>query len=233
MGSPRTAAPVLIAGGLAAWSLPAAAKASAGFGALLGVRSRLGGRNAVTLTFDDGPHPDGTPAALEALAAAGVRATFFLVGEQVERHPALAREVVAAGHAIALHCHRHRNLLRLTPRQAREDLERAEAAIEDATGQAIDHYRPPYGILAWPALAHARRRGWTVLLWSGDGRDWSSRATPASIAARALRGAGPGSVILLHDSDAYSASLSWRRTAGALPLLFEGLGRLGLEAGAA
>jgi len=69
MGSRRTAAPVLIAAGLAAaWSLPAAAKASAGFGALLGVRSRLSGGSGVALTFDDGPHPDGTPAASSVLA---------------------------------------------------------------------------------------------------------------------------------------------------------------------
>ena len=69
----------------------------------------------MALTFDDGPHPQGTPAVLSALAAHGARATFFLVGEQVERRPALAREVHDAGHEVALHCHRHRNALRLTP----------------------------------------------------------------------------------------------------------------------
>jgi len=233
MSRRRTLAATVPAAGLAAWSLPAAAKASGRFGTLLGVRSRLAGRPDVALTFDDGPHPSGTPAVLEALAAAGASATFFLVGEQVERNPALAREILAAGHEIAVHCHRHRNLLRLTPAQAADDLARAESAIADATARAVDRYRPPYGILSWPALAHARRRGWTVLLWSAAGRDWSARATPASIAAGALAGAGPGSVILLHDSDAYSAPRSWQRTAAALPLLFEGLARLGLRAGPA
>src|SRR3954452_22020216 len=72
------------------------------------------GGGYVALTFDDGPHPQGTPAIMEALAAAGARATFFLVGEQVERRPALAAELVAAGHEVALHGHRHRAMLRLT-----------------------------------------------------------------------------------------------------------------------
>src|SRR6478609_7836693 len=71
------------------------------------------------LTFDDGPHAQGTPAVLELLAAAGVHATFFLVGEQVRRNPSLAREIVAAGHGIGVHCERHRYLLRLSPAQTR------------------------------------------------------------------------------------------------------------------
>ena len=66
----------------------------------------------VFLTFDDGPHPQGTPAVLEILREAGQTATFFLAGEQVEQRPALAAEIVAAGHRVELHCHRHRNPLR-------------------------------------------------------------------------------------------------------------------------
>ena len=77
----------------------------------------------MALTFDDGPHPAGTPAVLGVLERAGARATFFLVGEQVRRDPALAREIVAAGHAVALHGDRHRCQLRLTPRALDEDLD--------------------------------------------------------------------------------------------------------------
>ena len=84
---------------------------------------------------------------LDALEAAGATATFFLVGEQVERFPEVAAEIGARGHEIALHCHRHRSLFRLTPRQLRDDLVRAVAAIGEATGRSPELYRPPYGLL--------------------------------------------------------------------------------------
>ena len=196
----------------------------------LGIEDRTASGRGYALTFDDGPHTQGTPAVLEVLARTGTRATFFLVGEQVQRNPALAREVLAAGHGIGLHCHRHRNLLRLGPRQVREDIERARAAIEDATGASPALYRPPYGLPNAAALCLASRRGWRTLLWSHWGRDWEARATPESIARRATDGAGEGSVLLLHDADHYGALGSWRRTAAALPLLLDSLSERGLDA---
>ena len=189
---------------------------------------RAGPRAGCALTFDDGPHPRGTPAVLDALAAAGAHATFFLVGEQVQRNPGLAAEIAAAGHGIALHCHRHRNLLRLGPRQTRADILRAQAIVEDATGRPIALYRPPYGILNATALACARRRGWRTLLWSHWGRDWEARATPDSIAAQVTSGVRPGAVLLLHDADDYSAPGSWRRTVAALPRVLDVLAEQGL-----
>jgi peptidoglycan/xylan/chitin deacetylase (PgdA/CDA1 family) len=189
----------------------------------LGVEDRTTGGEGFALTFDDGPHAEGTPAVLELLAGAGVRATFFLVGEQVRRNASLAREIVAAGHGIGLHCERHRNLLRLTPAQTRSDIERAEQAIGEATGVAPTLYRPPYGVLNAAALRLARRRGWRTLLWSHWGWDWERRATPESIAARVTEGVGPGAVLLLHDADDYSAPGSWRRTVQALPRVLAAL----------
>jgi peptidoglycan/xylan/chitin deacetylase (PgdA/CDA1 family) len=195
----------------------------------LGIEDRTASGHGYALTFDDGPHAQGTPAVLEILAGAGVDATFFLVGEQVLRNPALAREIVAAGHRVGLHCHRHRNLLRVTPRGVREDITRAEAIIEGATGCSLGLYRPPYGVANAAALRIAQGRGWRTLLWSQWGRDWEARATPDSIAARVTRGAGAGSVLLLHDADDYSSPGSWRRTVGALPQVLEALARRGLQ----
>ena len=159
----------------------------------------------------------------------GVQATFFLVGEQVRRNPGLAREILAAGHEIGLHCDRHRNLLRLTPWQVREDIARARASIEDATGCSPSLYRPPYGVLNASALRLARGLGWRTLLWSHWGRDWEARATPESIATRVTDGVREGSVLLLHDADDYSAADSWRRTAAALPRVLETLAASGLR----
>jgi peptidoglycan-N-acetylglucosamine deacetylase len=198
----------------------------------LGVECATAGGRGYALTFDDGPHPQGTPAVLELLAAAGpvpVKATFFLVGEQIRRNPSLVGEILAAGHQIGLHCDRHRNLLRLTPAQTRTDIARARAEIETASGRAIRLYRPPYGALSAAALRVARGHGWRTLLWSHWGRDWRADATPESIAASVTAGVGDGSMLLLHDADDYSAPDSWRRTAAALPRVLDTLGVRGLE----
>lgn len=176
------------------------------------------------LTFDDGPHPEGTPAALEALG--GTRATFFMVGEQVERFPSLAREVADAGHEIALHGYRHVNQMRVTPGWLREDLRRGAEAIAAATGHRPTLYRPPYGIFTPAGLALTAN--YKRLLWSKWGRDWRRHTTPDEIAALATRDLHDGDVILLHDADWYSASGSHRRTAAAVPLILEALEGAGL-----
>ncbi len=208
--------------GLAAWVWPA-------LRGPLGVEDRTSSGSGYALTFDDGPHSQGTPAVLEILARERISATFFLVGEQVRRNPTLASEIVAAGHGIGLHCDRHRNLLRLTPSQVRADIARAKGTIEQATDRAIGLYRPPYGVLNASALRIARAHAWRTLLWSQFGKDWQAQATPESIAARVTQGAEQGSVLLLHDADDYSAPGSWRRTAAALPWVLETLSELGLE----
>jgi len=216
-------------GGVLLHAGPALAPVVPGVGRVLRIRTRQEGTEGVALTFDDGPHPEGTPQVLEALREAGALATFFLVGEQVLRRPALVAEIVAAGHRVELHCHRHRNALRLTARELLDDAERARFAIEEAGGQAIDDHRPPYGIYSGAALRTVRRRGWRPVLWSQWGRDWASDATAASIARRATAAVSGGDIVLLHDADYYSAPGSWARTAAALPIILEELGSRGLK----
>lgn len=208
---------------------PALAPVVPPIGEGLGVLLREDGAEGVALTFDDGPHPQGTPAILETLREAGAVATFFLAGEQVLRRPSLVAEIVAAGHRVELHCFHHRNQLRLTPRMLIEDAERAKAAIEEAGGQEVLDYRPPYGIFSAAGLRAVRARGWRPVLWSLWGRDWKHGATAESIARRSTAGARAGDVLLLHDADYYSASGSWVRTATALPMILEDLEGRGLE----
>jgi len=208
---------------------PALAPVAPVIGNALPLVLRQEGEQGVAVTFDDGPHPQGTPAILETLREAGAVATFFLAGEQVERRPALVAEIVAAGHRVELHCHRHRNQLRLSPRQLLEDAERARAAIEGAGAQAVTDYRPPYGIFSAAGLRAVRARGWRPVLWSQWGRDWTRRATPASIARKTTATVGAGDILLLHDADYYSAPGSWVRTAAALPIILEELEARGLK----
>lgn len=201
-----------------------------GLASRLGIMRRQDGVAGVAITFDDGPHPQGTPLVLEILREARAPATFFLVGEQVERRPALVAEIAAAGHSVELHCHRHRNALRLTPRQFGEDIERAQALIEDASGQAIAHHRPPYGIYSAAALRVCRQRGWRPVLWSQWGKDWRGGATARSITRRVTQSVAAGDIVLLHDADYYSAPGSWARTVAALPIILEELDNRGLKA---
>lgn len=211
---------------LAAHFLPAPAVGVPVLRRALGIRDRVSDPAAVGLTFDDGPHPQATPAVLETL---GDRpATFFLIGEQVEEHPDVAAEIVAAGHEVALHAFTHRNFLRLKPGEARDDLLRGAATIEDATGRRVRFFRPPYGYLSAAAYSIAQREGWETVLWKRIGWDWTASATPASIVLRLTRGLRGGEILVLHDSDSYATPGSWRQTVAALRPLFERLGALGL-----
>jgi len=216
----------------AAWSAPALAPVVPVVCRALRVpRTLPEGAGGVALTFDDGPHPEGTPALLDLLGEAGAPATFFVVGEQVERRPELAARIAREGHAIALHGHRHRNLLRVSPRALARDLARGARVIEDASGRKPLLYRPPYGIFSPPGLALARRRGLRPLLWSRWGHDWRGSNTPRGIATELTGGLRAGDVLLLHDADHYSDPGCWRATAAALPAILAGIGEAGLWAG--
>ncbi|WP_320669414.1 polysaccharide deacetylase family protein [Patulibacter defluvii] len=211
------------------WALPALAPLLPRVAGALGLPRRLDLPGAVAVTFDDGPHPRGTPAVLEALREQGATATFFCVGEQVRRTGSLLAEVVAAGHAVAIHGDRHRLLLRRSPGAVRDDLDRAAETIGAVAGDALlPVHRAPYGIYAHPAIADLRRRGWRPLLWSRWGHDWRGDATAASIAAEVSRDLTAGDVLLLHDADDYSDPGSWRATAAALPRVLERIAAAGL-----
>jgi peptidoglycan-N-acetylglucosamine deacetylase len=193
-------------------------------------------QNAVAITFDDGPHPEGTPAILELLALHNARATFFVVGEQVEQRPELVRRILAAGHAVGSHGMNHLLQTRRRGRDLRSDYVNATAAIEDAAGVTPTRHRPPYGVYSPLGLRLARFRGLEPLLWTTWGKDWRRFSSPDRVAAHALRRTGAragepiaaGDVILLHDADFYSADKSHERTADAVGIILEELSRRGL-----
>lgn len=224
----RATVPAVICSIAAAYALPATARFSAGrllFPALTHVSSQ---GDAVALTFDDGPDR-GLNGFLETLDSAGARATFFVVGEQVERAPQMLGEIASCGHEIAVHGYRHRNHLRLSPRQVVEDMKRARARIEEASGYPTRMFRPPYGAFNLASWIEAGHQGWDRVLWSRWGRDWERTATPDSIATK-IGVPKAGDILLLHDSDRYSAPGSWRNTLRALPAVLERISALGLHA---
>jgi peptidoglycan/xylan/chitin deacetylase (PgdA/CDA1 family) len=156
-------------------------------------------RAEIALTFDDGPDPAVTPRVLDALDAARLKATFFLIGERAARHPALAREIVRRGHAAENHSHRHSTAFGWYGLgRARREIEAAQGAIADATGVAPVYFRAPFGIrnpLLDPVLA---RLGLRYVSWTRRGFDTVAR-DPQRVLDRLTRGLTAGDILLLHD----------------------------------
>ncbi len=152
------------------------------------------------LTFDDGPHPEYTPRILDLLAQHGQRATFFVIGVHAAAHGALMRRMLAEGHRIGLHSHRHTRWFNVLPRhRVRADLSACADAIADATGAPPPRLvRPPVGLRS-PQVADAfDQLGLICVTWTQ--RIWDTRKPESErIAEHLLRAAQPGSIILGHD----------------------------------
>lgn len=180
---------------------------------------------SVALTFDDGPSED-TERILEVLRAYELKATFFMLGRQVELFPQTARRVVTDGHEIGNHSYSHPVYLFRSSGATRLQLERAQEIIATITGKQPRLARPPCGVRTPAYFAAARRLGLRTVQWDVAGFDWKER-TSAEIASSVLREASAGSIVLLHDGD--SALIRDRSaTVAALPMIIEGLKARGL-----
>jgi peptidoglycan/xylan/chitin deacetylase (PgdA/CDA1 family) len=161
--------------------------------------------HTVALTYDDGPSPRNTPALLAVLADAGAQATFFLIGEHVRKYPALAQEIVRAGHVLGNHTTMHPNLSRKSAARIREELTRCQQILEDTTGVSPVLFRPPYGARRPAVLRIARSLGLRPVMWNITAHDWEQK-TPGVLQTRIDTGiarnrrAGVASNILLHDA---------------------------------
>ncbi|ETK37223.1 polysaccharide deacetylase family protein [Microbispora sp. ATCC PTA-5024] len=185
----------------------------------------------VALTFDDGPDPASTPRFLDELDRLRCRATFFVLGEMLERHPGTGRRIAEAGHEMAVHGWRHDPTLLRRPGRVTAEMGRAARLVAEVTGTRPAWYRPPYGVLSAEALIAARRHGLRPVLWTAWGRDWTADATPASVEAALAPGLRGGSTLLLHDCDHTSAPGSWRSALGALAPVVERCRAAGLQVG--
>jgi peptidoglycan-N-acetylglucosamine deacetylase len=156
------------------------------------------------LTYDDGPNDACTEQLLEILARQNVRATFFAIGRFVRQRRDLTRRIRAAGHLIGNHTFAHPVLLFQSPARVREELASTNAAIEDAIGEKVSYFRPPYGVRRPDVLRTARELGLTPVMWNAMGYDWKP-TTPEIILANLDKGIrrnrlrGHGSNLLLHD----------------------------------
>lgn len=154
---------------------------------------RRGGKPTVYLTFDDGPVPEQTPWVLETLDRYGVKATFFMVGDNVRRYPELFEEVRRRGHSYGNHTMHHLQGMKVRAVRYLRDVKEADALI----GSSL--FRPPHGLLRWKQAA-ALKEHFNIIMYDLVTRDYSRKLTPEQVFDNVKRYARNGSIIVFHDS---------------------------------
>lgn len=189
----------------------------------IGVTHSYGDRSQpfIAMTFDDGPHPQNTPRLLDMLKARNIKATFYVIGENVERYPDIARRIVAEGHEIANHTWTHANLTKLSDAALRRELDQTRDAIVSATGVKPRTMRPPYGALRQTQRELIfREYGYPTIMWAVDPQDWK-RPGVSVVTSRILNSTSNGAIVLAHDLH--------KPTIDAMPGTFDGLLRKGFK----
>jgi peptidoglycan/xylan/chitin deacetylase (PgdA/CDA1 family) len=153
----------------------------------------------IAMTFDDGPSATLTPKLLDLLAARHIKATFFVIGENVAEHPEIVARAAREGHEIGSHSWSHPNFGKMSDESVRRQLQQTDDAIKNATGKRPTLMRPPYGSIT------AREKRWIndefgydIILWDVDPYDWK-RPGPAVVRNRIIKETRPGSIVLSHD----------------------------------
>jgi peptidoglycan/xylan/chitin deacetylase (PgdA/CDA1 family) len=188
----------------------------------------------VALTFDDGPNDPYTGQLLELLARHQVRATFFLVGSYVRQRPDIARAIHQAGHLLGNHTMVHPSLIWLSPARVREELAGCTATIEDATGERVRYFRPPFGSRRPDVLRAAVELGLTPVMWNITAHDWDATDS-VILAARVQRGLHlnqrrrRSTNVLLHDGGHLGFGIDRSITLGATKILLDAWARSSLK----
>lgn len=176
-----------------------------------------GGKKVAYITFDDGPIPEETPWVLDKLDRYGVKATFFMVGDNVRRHPELMEEVRRRGHTIGNHTMHHAQGFRMKTRRYLRDVSEAAKLIDS------QYFRPPHGIIRWKQAA-ALKEHFNIVMYDLVTRDYSKKLTGEQVLANVRRYARNGSIIVFHDSLKASANMRY-----AMPRAIEWLLEQGYE----
>ena len=171
-----------------------------------------GEEKVLYLTFDDGPTPDITAQVLSLLAASGAKATFFCIGRNAERHPEILRKITDAGHAAGNHTYSHLKGWYTPNRVYYEDIELASQFVPSRL------YRPAYGMITPAQISYLKQR-FRIVLWDVMSYDFDPSTSKEKCLSNVIRNAGPGSVIVFHDSVKASASLLY-----ALPRVLDYFG---------
>lgn len=160
--------------------------------------SRRNDRMEIALSFDDGPHPRLTPIILDILEEYGIKATFFMVGENVKYYPDAARAVVEAGHELGNHTFSHRKFGRMTEHEMLDEISSCEDALASVSDSPVRFIRPPEGQMNQTMRRVIGTLDYRIILWDVDTRDWA-HTPPAEICRHILDTVQAGDIILMHD----------------------------------
>ena len=177
------------------------------------------------LTFDDGPYPEYTPKILDVLKQYNVKATFFMIGKEMQQHPDIVKRVIAEGHTIGNHTYSHpRNLEKLSSEKVKDELEKCEKIIEQFTEKRTHLFRPPRGMINGDVARITDEEGYWTILWTVSA-DHHDAPTPVDMATRVKTLMKPGGIILAHDGTFKSR---WKDVA-ATPLIIQELRKQGYK----
>lgn len=152
----------------------------------------------IALTFDDGPHPYYTPIILKILEEYGIKATFFMIGENVTYYPAAAEAVLKAGHEIGNHTNHHKGMKSLTDHEIRKEISDCEDVIYSLADYRPTLIRPPEGAMNDQVRRVVGALNYRIILWDVDTHDWA-HTPPAEITHHVLKEIDAGDIILMHD----------------------------------
>jgi len=187
-------------------------------GQLLTKRVRHFPKKLLALTFDDGPDPEITPRILKTLEEHNAYATFFVRGDNAERHPELLKQIIAGGHEIGDHSYSHEAVNSVDA--AKEELRKTDDAIRRATGRDVRLFRPPRGVKNCELARQALKAGYVVALWTISSAD-SRPIGPDVIASNVIHTPNPGDIVIMHDGEGHAA------TTDALPKVLDALEKKG------
>jgi len=191
-----------------------------------------GNRNhsRIALTFDDGPNEPYTSQALAILEQYGIKATFFVIGQNARRYPEVCRRIVTQGNVIGNHSYQHRKSLCLRWGKAvARDIELAHQAIYECTGFEPKLFRPPHGFRTPWLMRTVRHLGYTVVTWDNMTGDWKADKSGEDIVRTIVQRAKPGSVIVLHDGRDSRPSYDRSQMLQALPQIIDALKQKGFD----
>ena len=196
-----------------------------------GLTAQRSGNKVAYLTFDDGPIPEVTPKVLEILERYHVKATFFMVGENIDKHPEVFKQVVEAGHAVGNHTYNHLKGWRTPFKEYMDNVEKWEntfnrQSIVNRKSSNRQFFRPPYGKATLRQRMALHRKGYKLIYWDILTRDYDASVTPEQMLRLIQRDTRPGSIINFHDS-----VKSNERTLAVLPKAIEWLQAQGYELG--
>ena len=174
----------------------------------------------IALTFDDGPDPLYTPQVLDVLEDYNVPATFFLLGERVDKYPNITRRIINEGHTIGNHSWSHPDLTTLNDRELSEEIFTTEEVIEETVNQETALLRPPYGFVSSSLITKLKRMDYKVIHWSLDSLDWQAEKKE-DVLNQTIPYLNRGAIILFHSAGGAGQSLM--PTVKALPIIIERL----------